>query len=188
MPPELSRFTSRTPDGWLLEHTAGTMAGAAPSLDGVVLGAGPYGPLRLSYTLECHPSGSVRRIKLNIQYRDQLSEWHLSADGFGHWFDQGVPIAALTGSLDLALWCSPSTLCFPIRRLDLPFGGRHECPVAALPGPDAPLGIWHFRFTHVSGSAEGHVFEVVNLTRDERLHVVMDPEGFVARAGDFARA
>ena len=111
-----------------------------------------------------------------------------TSDGFGHWFEHGVPVSALTGSLDLVLWCTPSTLAFPIRRLGLPFGAHHECPVAALPGPDSPFVIWHFRFTHRSGDRTGHVFDVINLTRDEAFEVVVDHEGWLARAGDFTRA
>src|SRR5579875_3314475 len=123
MPSKLSRFTSRTPDGWLLEHAQGSNADGAPWLDGVVVGAGAHGPLRLCYTVECHPSFSVRRATIRIQYRDAASERVLTADGFGHWFDRGVPVSALTGSLDLVFWCTPSTLAFPLRRLNLPFGG-----------------------------------------------------------------
>lgn len=188
MPPGLSRFTSRTKDGWLLEHAVGSNVGEAPSLDGVVVGAGQSGPLRLTYTVECHPSLSVRRATIHIQYRNDASDRVLTADGFGHWFDHGVPVTALTGSLDLVLWCTPSTLALPLRRLDLPFGAHHECPVAALAGPDAPLSIWHFRFAHRSGDRTGHLYDVVNLTRDESVLLRVDHQGWVLGAGDFRRA
>jgi hypothetical protein len=189
MVPEIRRWTSRSEDGWALAHTVATQHPHGCELEGVLVQAGPSGPLRVHYRIEARADGTARRLTIEVQAGQTVQQWALAADGHGRWFQQGVPLTALTGALDVGLWCVPDWHALTLRRLQIPFGGHQDCLVAALPGPDADWTIWHLRYTHVSGDVRGHRYHVQNLMTEGMAELWVDHDGWLVSAnGQWSRA
>jgi hypothetical protein len=179
---EIRRWASRSQDGWAVEHAVATRRGPEHELEAILVRAGPEGPLRVQYRLEARADGTARRLSVELQYRQARREWILAGDGHGHWFLHAVPLTALTGALDVGLWCAPSLHAFPLRRLALPFGGHQDCLLAVLPAPDADWTTWHLRYTHLSGDVRGHRYQLLNLSTDQTQELWVDHDGWVLAA------
>jgi hypothetical protein len=156
-------------------------------LDGTLVGSEAGDPLRLTYHLETRADGTARRVAISVRTRESTRDLVLTADGYGHWFVQGVPVPVLTGCLDLTLWATPSPQQLILRRLSLPFGERRTLAVAWVADSGLALRTAHYRIEHVLGRAEGHQYRVGQEESGRTDEVWVDREGFIARAGTARR-
>jgi len=88
----------------------------------------------ISYRIECDAAWRVRRLDLQTTDGRALQ---LRSDGDGHWQDgAGEPLPQFRGCIDIDLAGTPFTNTLPIRRLDLPQGGRAELTMLYVPFDD----------------------------------------------------
>lgn len=159
------------------------MEPSGTQLNGVMIGHIEV-PLRLEYRIESHATGVVRRLQVRSLFGEESHDRQMTADGFGHWFHQGVPMMELMGCLDWDLWCSPIAHILPIRRLALNFGESKNTTAARIEGPTLDLFIAHYRYTHLFGSAEGHLYRVEHLESGNVADVLTDAQGLIIRYDD----
>jgi len=178
----------RSAEGHVMEHL--TEYRTAPAFtsptqcQGVVLGSGPGGeaPFRLDYDVLLHPSGAVRRCELRSATPAGETRLTITADGFGHWFRQGVPIMELTGCRDMMWWCSPTPSLWPLKRLNLPFGEDVVLPVIEISGPDLALHVQHLSYQSESQDRAGARFRIRWGDRDLES-VLTDADGHLLAFG-----
>jgi hypothetical protein len=176
-------------DGRTLEHVAEHRDGSGGLRhQGVVLGTSAQtGPFRFDYDVLLHPSGTVRRADLAAATDDGATAVTVTADGFGHWFRQGVPLMELTGCVDLAFWCSPLALLWPLGRLKLDFGQAATLPLARVAGPSLHLNVQHVGYQSLSADAQGLRVSVTQLDQAPEA-VALDMNGrLVMWAGRWRR-
>jgi len=115
----------RTPAGW--------------SLTGEV-DAEPGGPAaRLCYAIDCDQEWRTHSAVIEGEAGGAAILFSLAADGEGRWTQDGFPVSALDGALDIDLGFTPATNTLPIRRLDLVVGGRAPVRSAWLRFPEFRL-------------------------------------------------
>ena len=108
MPGHEEAHISRTDAGWLV---SGDVHAAEAGVDAW-----------LRYTIKCDPEWRTRAAAVGGRVDDVPFNLLLTADGTGHWSREGVPLAELTGALDVDLGFTPATNILAIRRLSLARG------------------------------------------------------------------
>jgi hypothetical protein len=169
-----------------LEFAAWADAGDGAVLSGTVV-AWQAGPLKVEYRIETRGNGTARRVDVAVKTAATTRTITLTANGFGHWFMQGVPVPALTGCLDVGLWVSPVPHLLPIRRLHLEYGAGQRLPLAWVSGPDLVLLTVHYRYEHVLGQADGHRYRITDEENAVEEGVWLAPDGFLNAAGPYRR-
>lgn len=156
---DLRTLTYQTPSHLAMEHVEWRFDDQKPSaISGVVVAGGPSGPLKVTYEADTQQDGRVRRLYLGTWSKGARTDLMLTSDGFGHWFQHGVPVMELTGCLDILLWCSPQLHSLTMRRLGLDFGQQTALIMAYVANPGLALTTVHCRYRHESASALGHTY------------------------------
>jgi hypothetical protein len=158
-----------------------------PEVSGTIVAVSDPEPHRLSYRIATRPNGTVRLVEIHSTTARDAHDLVLTANGFGHWFIQGVPVPGLTGCLDLGLWASPLPHLLPLARLELAFGGEASLPVAWVAGPDLALTTAHFRYRHILGRQDGHQYRLRDDESGAEEELWVDPDGLLRAAGPFRR-
>lgn len=91
---------------------------------------------QLGYVIECELDWRTRRAVVSGSASGAPIRIELCADGEGHWTLNGAPLPLVEGALDVDLGFTPATNLLPIRRLDLPVGGRAEVRTAWVRFPE----------------------------------------------------
>jgi hypothetical protein len=124
---------NRDHDGVGLEH----LLLARRAADSVVLAFDDeQGPFRLSYRLGWDDAWRLRDAELSVATERSTRSLTLMTDGHGHWQrGDGQAIVELNGCIDIDIWPTPFTNCFPIRRAPLALGERGEFRMAWVLAP-----------------------------------------------------
>jgi uncharacterized protein len=94
------------------------------------------GPFRLSYRLVWDQSWQIGDAALAVATERSTHSLRLRTDGKGHWrHDDGRTIDDLDGCMDIDIWPTPFTNCFPILREPMAVGERREFRMAWIFGP-----------------------------------------------------
>jgi hypothetical protein len=104
--------------------------------DGFVLAIDDQrGPFRLHYRLDWDAGWQLRAAVLTLDAAGRTQRLGLRTDGQGRWHDgEGQLLADLEGCRDIDIWPTPFTNSFPIRRVQLAVGERHEFRMAWVDG------------------------------------------------------
>lgn len=167
------RWIAQTGAG--LEHLVLWREDAALVAQGVVIGERDAPAYGAAYTLRCDLAWRVRQALVEVAGGDRLE---LLSDGEGHWRgEDGRPIDALDGCIDIDLTASCFTNTLPIRRLAPVPGERHAIDVAYL----------HIPSLLVERSAQAYTCLGMNTYRFESVadgfqaELEVDDDGFVVR-------
>jgi uncharacterized protein len=94
---------------------------------------------RLRYEIGCDPAWHTRSAVIEGTAAGRPVRFVLAADGTGNWTQDGVPLPALAGALDVDLGFTPATNTLPIRRLGLAVGETRPVRSAWLRFPELRL-------------------------------------------------
>lgn len=96
-----------------------------------------HGPFRLTYRLAWDESWRFHDARLAVATERFTRSLNLHTDGQGRWrHDDGRTIDELDGCLDIDIWPTPFTNCFPIRREPMAIGERRQFRMAWVFAPD----------------------------------------------------
>ncbi len=123
---------------------------------------------RIRYTIECDLDWRTRSALVEGEAGDAPIRLAFAADGTGQWIDDGGPVPAVSGCLDLDLGFTPATNTLPIRRLDLAIGASAPVRSAWLRFPELRLEPLQQTYTREAA-------------RRFRYHALVDGEPFIAR-------
>lgn len=156
-----------------LEHLVLWQEGAEWLAQGVVIGERD-GPLHGSaYTLRCDAAWRLREAIIDVSGGGHL---RLFSDGEGHWHgEDGQPLAALAGCIDIDLTASCFTNTLPIRRLALAPGERRIIDVAYMHIPALRIEKTTQAYTRLSS----HVYRFESLTDGFQAELEVDDDGLV---------
>jgi hypothetical protein len=140
-------------------------------------------PFRLAYDLAWDPEWRLREANLVVVTSGRTQTLGLRANGVGKWtYADGKPFAELDGCIDIDIWPTPFTNSFPMRRIPMATGSRHEfrmawidattLTVVAQPQAYTRLEERLYRFENLDGS---------NFQADLRV----DADGFVLDYPEF---
>lgn len=117
-----------------LEHVLLDEHGA----DSVLLAVDEAGkPLRLRYSIRWDAARRVREADLQVRTEAEARRLILRCDGLGRWTDeQGQPLTALDGCIDIDIWPTPLTNSLPLWRSSLQIGERREFRMAWISAPE----------------------------------------------------
>jgi hypothetical protein len=93
----------------------------------------------LRYAIDCDPEWRTRTATVDGRVDDVPFHLALATDGAGRWTRDGMPVAELTGALDVDLGFTPATNTLPIRRLSLAPGASAPARSAWLRFPELRL-------------------------------------------------
>ena len=96
-------------------------------------------PCRLDYSIVCDREWRTASARVTGWVGDQVIDVDITADTDRRWRLNGAEAPDLDGCHDIDLNFSPSTNLLPIRRLNLPTGGREEIRTAWLRFPGFTL-------------------------------------------------
>jgi hypothetical protein len=109
------------------------------SLTGTVLYVTEGRPWQTNYAIQVDRQWHTRQVAVEMLSRNQTIPLHLTADGAGHWFQDGTPLVDLDGCLDIDLGMTPSTNTLPIRRLALAPGQGADLVAAWVQFPSLAI-------------------------------------------------
>lgn len=96
-----------------------------------------HGPFRLTYRLAWDESWQLHDAQLTVATERPTRALNLHTDGQGRWrHGDGRTIDELDGCLDIDIWPTPFTNCFPIRREPMAIGERRQFQMAWIFAPD----------------------------------------------------
>ena len=156
-----------------MEHLVVRRDGDGIAAQGVVIGNGGGAGFGASYAIECDALWRVRHAVVEVAGGARLE---LFADGAGRWHGQdGAPLPALDGCIDIDLTASCFTNTLPIRRLGSALGQRQSIDVAWVWIPELRVEKARQAYTRLG---DGTVrFEGIGTGFQADLTV--DDEGFV---------
>ena len=121
-----------------LEHAAVEESAAGIVLRGAALLAHEAQACRLEYEVRCDPAWVSRTARVTGSIGGRAIDASVHHEG-GRWTLNGSEVPGVAGCVDVDLNFSPSTNLLPIRRLDLPIGGRASVRAAWLRFPGFAL-------------------------------------------------
>jgi hypothetical protein len=125
-------------DGWLLDGVA------------IFVEVGTGAPCRVDYEIRCDAHWTTRRCLLRGTIGVTPVSLDIARDPAGAWSVDGVEIAVLRGCADVDLGFSPVTNLLPIRRLDLPIGGRADVRAAWARFPELTLEVLEQTYARIA--------------------------------------
>lgn len=164
-----------------LEHLRLRLGPAdALDADGVILRAMPAGTLRFGYHIRCDETGRTR--SLRAWMLDGDAPLDLRGDGQGCWTSEdGRPVPALDGCLDVDIALTPFTNTLPIRRLGLRAGASADIGVVYLQPPVMTVQPARQRYTllRAGGGARPSLWRYEGLDTGFTTELEVDPDGLV---------
>jgi len=103
----------------------------------------------------------------------------LTADGYGHWWVDGVPAPDLDGCLDLDLESSALTNAFPVHRLGLDGGQAASAPAAYVHAIDLQVSRLEQGYTRTDGGGGRQRYGYTAPAFDFSCELVYDEAGLV---------
>ncbi|MBB4864851.1 hypothetical protein HNP46_003723 [Pseudomonas nitritireducens] len=132
---------------------------------------------QLDYQLEWDAQWRLRKAHFTVESARGLHQLQLLSDGEGRWRTaEGENLTELDGCLDIDLWPSPFTNTFPIRRLGLADGERHELTVVYLEAPQLKPVRMRQGYTRID--AHHYLYENLEGT-DFKARLTVDDQGLV---------
>ena len=93
-------------------------------------------PFRLDYQLTWDAQWRIREANLVVVNGGRTQRLGLRSNGVGQWqHSDGKTYAELEGCIDIDIWPTPFTNSFPIRRVPMAVGSRHEFKMAWISAP-----------------------------------------------------
>jgi hypothetical protein len=160
----------RTPDGW--------------HLSGVAVLAESDRPCRIEYEIDCDSRWLTRRCTLAGYIGATIVSLDLARTSAGEWTVDGAPAANLRGCDDIDLGFTPATNLLPIRRLELPTGGKAAVRAAWVRFPELTIEVLDQVYTRLA--EDRYLYESAGGSFRRKLSV--DDIGFVVDYPDFWRA
>jgi hypothetical protein len=154
-------------------------AGARWKLHGSAVFVAEGSVCSLQYEIDCSPDWRTLGATVSGFVGERLIDVSIRTDGDA-WALNGERIDAVEGCIDLDLNFSPSTNLLPIRRLELPIGGRADVRAAWLRFPSFRLEVLEQSYERV---AEQHYRYRSRTGFEAELEV--DAVGFVRRYGEY---
>jgi hypothetical protein len=156
-----------------LEHLVLWQEGAAQLAQGVVIGERD-GPLHgTAYTLRCDLGWRVREATIDVAGGGYL---RLFSDGEGHWRgEDGQPLDALAGCIDIDLTASCFTNTLPIRRLALAPGDRRMVDVVYVHIPGLQVEKTAQAYTRLGS----HAWRFESMADGFQAELEVDDDGLV---------
>jgi uncharacterized protein len=157
----------------------------ADGADSVLLAMDEAGkPFRLHYSIRWDGAHHVREAHLQVRVEAHARRLILRSNGLGRWTDeQGHPLPALDGCIDIDIWPTPLTNSLPLWRSALQIGERREFRMAWISAPEltvepkpqaySRLGERSYLFESLDGTAFKAELEV-----DDRQVVIDYPNLF----------
>jgi uncharacterized protein len=143
-------------------------------------------PFCLRYELQWDEAWQLRSADLQVESAAGTRSLLLRTDGEGHWRDGlDQPLADLDGCIDIDIWPTPFTNCFPLRRLPLAIGERREYRMAWVSAPELILKPQPQAYTRLADrrycfeNLDGSGFKVELPVDDE--DIVLDYPGYFER-------
>ena len=118
------------------------------------------GPGRLRYSIECDSRWHTRTAAVEGTMGGDSVRFSLTADGEGHWSQDGRSVASFTGALDVDLGFTPATNTLPIRRLALSVGASAVVRSAWLRFPELRLELLEQVYTRQAATVYRYVADV----------------------------
>ena len=125
-------------DGWLLS--------------GVAIVVAAESPCRVDYEIHCDAHWTTRRCSLRGAIGVRPVRLDIERNAAGFWSVDGVEISAVRGCADIDLGFSPVTNLLPIRRLDLPIGGRAGVRAAWVRFPVLTVEVLEQTYARIAGN------------------------------------
>jgi len=147
-------------------------------------------PWAVDYALELDPTWTTRRARVSGRSGSGRRSVELEADGGGRWSIDGEPAPQLDGCLDVDLESSAMTNALPVRRMNLPVGGRAAAPAAYVRALDLAVERLEQTYLRVTDEASHQRYDYASpafgfacrLVYDES-GLVLDYPGIAVRAG-----
>ena len=98
-------------------------------------------PCRVEYEIDCDSHWLTRRCTLAGYVGTTEVALDIARDSAGEWTVGGAPATNLNGCDDIDLGFTPATNLLPIRRLDLPVGGKAAVRAAWVRFPELTLEV-----------------------------------------------
>lgn len=134
---------------------------------------------RIQYRIECDSQWRARKLEM-IRLGENPGSLSLVSDGFGHWTDdRGVPVAPLTGCIDVDIYASPFTNTLAIRRLALKLQQAKEINAIFVTLPDLSVSAVPQRYTLLTTDQAGAIYRYEGLNSGFRTDLPVDSDGLV---------
>jgi hypothetical protein len=134
-------------------------------------------PFRLTYGLSWDQLWRLREADLVVATGGRTQSLSLRSNGEGQWeYVDGKPFAELDGCIDIDIWPTPFTNSFPIRRVPMAVGSRHEFRMAWISAPTLTVLSQPQAYTRL----EDRLYRFENLDgSDFRADLRVDADGIV---------
>jgi hypothetical protein len=134
-------------------------------------------PFRLTYGLTWDQLWRLREADLVVATGGRTQSLSLRSNGEGQWeYVDGKPFAELDGCIDIDIWPTPFTNSFPIRRVPMAVGSRHEFRMAWISAPTLTVLSQPQAYTRL----EDRLYRFENLDgSDFRADLRVDADGIV---------
>ncbi len=159
-------------EGQGLQHVSVTRNDNGLVAEGVAIGDDPH-PFAATFRIVADRDWLTRRVEVALVGGASLL---LEGDGDGHWTLDGLPMAALDGTLEPDISITPLTNAFPVKRLRLAKGQSAEIRTAYVDVANMAVFADPQRYTCLE---EGRLYLYESLDSDFRREVAFDGEGFV---------
>jgi len=161
-----------------LEHLRLAQRDDGAAVSGMVIALADNVPFRLRYTVFCDTGWRVLDVRLNVERQGAVGTTVLQSDGEGRWMtENGDPLHALDGCIDIDLSATPFTNTLPIRRLGLEPGESAEIDAVYFRLPAAAPQPMHQRYTCLELGPNGGRFLYESATY--RAELPVDRDGLV---------
>jgi hypothetical protein len=134
-------------------------------------------PCRVEYLVACSSGWQTLHAKIAGWIGTKCVRLDVVSDSHHRWRLNGQECAAVDGCIDLDLEFSPATNVLPIRRLELPVGGRADLTSAWLRFPELTLEPLVQVYRHVSD----HTYQYEALGGRFTTELDVSPSGMVLR-------
>jgi hypothetical protein len=133
---------------------------------------------RIQYSMECDSQWRVR--KLEMAHVGNPKKLLLRSDAAGHWTDdQGEPVAAIAGCMDVDIYSSPFTNTLAIRRLTLKPEQAESIQAAFVTLPDLIVVPAPQRYTLRTADQNGALYHYEGLDSGFQADLPVDSDGLV---------
>ncbi|WP_118134110.1 putative glycolipid-binding domain-containing protein [Oceanicella sp. SM1341] len=155
-----------------LEHLALGPSPGGFTAESMVIGEDEGVRFALRYRLEVDAGWRVRSLAAACPGGPEL---RLTADGEGHWQQDGAALPELDGCIDVDISATPFTNTLPVRRLALAEGAAQAIRVAYIPVPGLRPHAMRQRYTRLG--AARYLYESVE--SGFRAELPLDADGLV---------
>ena len=133
---------------------------------------------RIKYQIICDTDWKVERVRVKDLLNNKALVFIKKEDGI--WTDeQGHPIEALNGCIDVDIMITPFTNTLPIKRLKLAVSESKEISVLYFRIPDLTLSKFDQRYTFLSQEKDHGVYKYESLSNGFTSNIKVDADGLV---------